>query len=251
MAGHSKWANIKHKKAREDAKRGTIWSKCSKAIMVAAKNGGSDPSMNLALRYAIDEAKAANMPKDNIERAVKKGAGEGADGANFEDVRYEGYGANGVAVIVDCLTDNRNRTAPEMRTIFTKHGGNLGANGCVSYMFQPKGIVSIEGDKASEDQLMELALEAGAEDVQLEDGLWTVTCEPSDYLPVKDALEGAGIEIASSELTMIPDTPTQVSGGDVAKVLRLVEALEDNDDVQKVYHSMDASDEDLEAAMSG
>jgi len=250
MAGHSKWANIKHKKAREDAKRGTAWSKCSKAIMVAAKHGGPDPTMNLALRYAIDEAKAANMPKDNIERAVKKGAGEGQDGANFEDVRYEGYGANGVAVIVDCLTDNRNRTAPEMRVIFTKYGGNLGANGCVGYMFQPKGIISIEETKTSEEQIMDLAIEAGAEDVENEDGAWVITCEPNSYLPVKDAIESAGIEILARELTMIPDTPMNVAGKDVAKVLRLIDALEENDDVQKVYTSMDASAEDLEAAMA-
>lgn len=249
MAGHSKWANIKHRKARVDAKKGTMWSKCSKAIIVAAKHGGGDPTMNLALRYAIDEAKAANMPKDNIERAIKKGAGDDQDANNYEDIRYEGYGVSGVAVIVDCLTDNRKRTAPEMREIFSKHGGNLGATGCVSYMFQAKGIVSIEEDKASEDKLMELALEAGAEDVAHEEGYWTVTCEPTDYLTVKDAIESAGIEIASSELTMLPDTPTAVSGNDVAKVLRLVDALEDNDDVQKVYTSMDASDEDLEAAM--
>ena len=218
--------------------------------MVAAKNGGSDPSMNLSLRYAIDEAKAANMPKDNIERAVKKGAGEGQDGASFEDVRYEGYGSNGVAVIVDCLTDNRNRTAPEMRVTFTKYGGNLGANGCVSYMFQPKGVITIEEDKASEEQIMDVAIEAGADDVVNEGGVWVVSCEPSDYLPVKDAIEAAGIEIAARELTMIPDQPTNVTGKDVGKVLRLIDALEENDDVQKVYTSLEASDEDLEAAMN-
>ena len=251
MAGHSKWANIKHKKAREDAKRGTMWSKCSKAIMVAAKNGGPDPAMNLSLRYAIDDAKAANMPKDNIERAIKKGSGEGSDGANFEDVRYEGYGANGVAVIVDCLTDNRNRTAPDVRAIFAKYGGNLGENGCVSYMFQTKGVITIEESRVSEEDLMDLAIEAGAEDVRNEGGVWTITCEPGDYLPVKETLEGAGIEPDSSELTMIPDAPTPVAGGDVGKVLRLVDALEYHDDVQKVYTSMEASEEDLEAAMSG
>jgi len=251
MAGHSKWANIKHHKARVDAKRGTAWSKCSKAIMVAAKHGGSDPASNLALRYAIDEAKAANMPKDTIERAVKKGSGEGSDAATFENIRYEGYGVNGVAVIVDCLTDNRNRTAPEMRMLFTKHGGNLGATGCVGYMFEHKGIINIEEANATEEQLMDLAIEAGAEDVALEDAVWTVTTGPTEYLTVKEAIETASIEMLSSELTMIPETPTEVTGADVAKIIRLIDALEENDDVQKVYTNMDASAEDLEKAMGG
>ncbi|MEM1423788.1 MAG: YebC/PmpR family DNA-binding transcriptional regulator [Planctomycetota bacterium] len=248
MAGHSKWANIKHKKAREDAKRGKIWSKCSKAIMVAAKNGGPDPDANLTLRYAIDEAKSANMPKDNIKRAVEKGAGLSTGGADFEDVRYEGYGAAGVAVIVDCLTDNRNRTAGDVRMIFSKSGGNLGTANSVAFMFEMRGVVSIEDDKTTEDALMELALEAGAEDVQHEDGGYTVTCAPEDYLSVKGAIEGAGIEIADSELTMVPSNDAAVTGNDVVKVMRLVDALEDHDDVQKVYTNMDASEEDLAAA---
>ncbi len=248
MAGHSKWANIKHKKAREDAKKGKVWSKCSKAIIVAAKHGGGDPETNLSLRYAIDEAKAANMPKDNIDRAVKKGSGADGDAADYEDVRYEGYGAAGVAVIVDCLTDNRARTAPEMRQLFTKYGGNLGASGCVAYNFESKGVIIIEADKTSEEQIMDLAIEAGAEDVALEDDAWTVTTAPTDFITVKEAIDAAGIEMASSELTMLPNTTTPVEGADVAKVMKLIDAIEDNDDVQKVYTNMEASAEDMEAA---
>lgn len=248
MAGHSKWANIKHKKGREDAKRGKIWSKCSKAIMVAAKNGGPDPDSNLTLRYAIDEAKSANMPKDNIKRAIEKGAGLTTGGADFEDVRYEGYGAAGVAMIVDCLTDNRNRTAGDVRMIFSKAGGNLGTANSVAFMFEMRGVISIEEGNTTEDALMELALESGAEDVQHEEGGFTVTTSPEDYLTVKQAIEETGIEIADSELTMVPSNEAEVEGKDVAKVIRLIDALEDHDDVQKVYTNMSASEEDLAAA---
>jgi YebC/PmpR family DNA-binding regulatory protein len=248
MAGHSKWANIKHKKAREDAKRGKVWSKCSKAIMVAAKHGGPDPASNLTLRYAVDEAKAANMPKDNIERAIKKGAGLDAGGADFEDVRYEGYGVGGVAVIVDCLTDNRQRTAPDVRSIFTKAGGNLGTSGSVAYIFEQKGLITLDETAATEEQLMEIALDAGAEDVALDDGVWTITTGPTEYLDVKEALDAAGLEPSSSELTMIPSTTVNLAGDDVDKIIRLIDALEDHDDVQKVYTNMDASVEDLERA---
>jgi len=249
MAGHSKWANIKHKKAREDAKRGKIWSKCSKAIMVAAKNGGPDPATNLALRYAIDEAKSANMPKDNIERAVNKGAGIGNDGASFEEVRYEGYGPAGVAFIVDCLTDNRQRTAPDVRSLFAKAGGNLGTANSVAFMFESKGQIFLEQSAASEEQLMELALEAGAEDINRDDDAWTVTTAPEDYLAVKEAIQNAGIEISSSELTMRPTNDAPVAGDEVTKVVRLIDNLEDHDDVQKVFTNMDASAEDLAAAV--
>lgn len=249
MAGHSKWANIKHKKAREDAKRGKIWSKVAKAIIVAAKNGGPDPATNLTLRYAIEEAKSANMPKDNIERAIAKGAGLDNDASNFEEVRYEGYGPAGVAVIVDCLTDNRQRTAPDVRSIFTKAGGNLGTSNSVAFMFESKGVIILGEDATSEERLMELALEAGAEDVSHEEGGWSVTTAPEDFLTVKEAIDGAGLATVSAELTMIPTNDAVVSGDDVAKVLRLVDSLEDNDDVQKVYTNMDASAEDLAAAM--
>ena len=244
MAGHSKWANIKHRKARQDAVRGKMWSKCARAIIAAARSGGGDPAMNLTLRYAIVEAKAANMPKDTIERAVKKGAGEGADGVRYEHIRYEGYGAGGVAVIADALTDNRNRTAPEMRTIFGKFGGNLGATNCVAYLFEHKGVIFIDADHApAEDAMIELAIEAGAEDATLDDGAWTITTAPADFLTVKDAIDAAEIPCASAQLTMIPSNTVAVSGADMGKVLRLIESLEDHDDIQKVYTNADIPDD--------
>lgn len=244
MAGHSHWANIKHKKAKTDSRRGKIWGKCAKAIMVAAKHGGPDPESNLALRYAIDEARFENMPRDTIERAIKKGAGQ-LGGAEFENVRYEGYGPGGVAILVDALTDNRTRTAPEMRLIFSDHGGNLGATGSVAYLFEHKGVIVIDEGKATEERLMEVAIEAGAEDVAHDDGLWTVTCAPADFIGVKAAIEKAKIEISSAELSMIPTTLARASGEALANAVRLIEALEDNDDVQKVYSNLDASAEDL------
>ena len=243
MAGHSKWANIKHRKARQDAVKGKMWSKCSRAIIVAARSGGGDPEMNLTLRYAIDEAKAANMPKDTIAKAIKKGSGDLAAGESYEEIRYEGYGPSGVAVIVDCLTDNVNRTAPEMRKIFEKAGGNLGKPGAVAYGFSQRGLIAIEGEGASEDQLMEIALEAGAEDVEDADGTWEVTCAPADFLPVKTAIEAASIKPLSAEITMIPSTTVACDAGTAAKVMRLIEALEDHDDVQKVYTNADIPDE--------
>jgi YebC/PmpR family DNA-binding regulatory protein len=205
--------------------------------------------MNIALRYAVEEAKAANMPKDTIARAIARGSGTGDDAVEYEEIRYEGYGPGGVAIIADVLTDNRTRTAPEMRLIFGKHGGNLGASGCVAYNFEAKGVITIEEQAISEERMMELALEAGAEDVSLEDGAWTVTTEPTQYLSVKEAIERAGIEMASSELTMIPNTTTMIAGDDVASVIKLIDALEDHDDVQKVYTNLDASPEELAAAM--
>ena len=250
MAGHSKWANIKHKKARVDAKRGKAWSKCSRAIIVAAKEGGGDPAANLTLRYAIEEAKAANMPKDTIQRAIDKGAGTGDDAVTYEHVRYEGYGPGGVAIIADALTDNRNRTAPEMREVFSKHAGNLAQSGAVSYMFESKGVITIEEPNATEELLMETAVEAGAEDVVLEEGTWTVTTAPEDFLAVKEAVESANISIDSAEVTMLPTTTTTATGADVRKVLAILDKLEDHDDVQKVYTNLDASAEDLAAATS-
>jgi len=246
MAGHSKWANIKHKKARVDAKRGKAWSKCSKAIMVAVKLGGPSPEANLALRYAIEEAKAVNMPKDTIENAIKKASGD-QDGANYESVVYEGYGPAGVAMMLDILTDNRNRTAPEIRKIFEKANGNMGATGCVSYLFQNKGQLFIEKAQADEEQLMEVALEHGGEDIEDQDEVWQVLCEPGDYLPLKEALQAAGIDVASSELTMIPDNTVAVAGEDAQKVMRLIDNLDDHDDVQKVYTNAELPDEELAA----
>ncbi len=243
MAGHSKWANIKHRKARQDAVRGKLWSKCSRAIIVAAKAGGSDPEMNLSLRYAIDEARAANMPKATIEKAIKKGSGETGEAANYEEVRYEGYGPGGVAIIVDCLTDNLNRTAPEMRTIFEKCGGNLGKPGAVAFGFSSKGLIVIEASKVSEDTLMEIAIEAGADDVAESGGAWEVTCAPADFIGVKEAIVAAGIEPDSAELTMIPANTIECNATIGAKVLRLLDAIEEHDDVQKVYSNADIPEE--------
>lgn len=243
MAGHSKWANIKHRKARQDAVKGKTWSKCSRAIIVAAKNGGGDPDTNLTLRYAIDEAKAANMPKDTIEKAIKKGSGELGEGENYDEVRYEGYGAGGVAVIVDCLTDKVTRTAPEMRKIFEKHGGNLGKPGAVAFGFASKGVILIEASKISEEQLMELALEAGAEDVSESGGAWEVTSEVGDFMAVRQAIEAAGIEPDSAEVTMIPLNTVACDATLAAKVMRLIDELEEHDDVQKVYSNADIPDE--------
>ncbi len=250
MAGHSHWANIKHKKSKTDAKRGKVWGKCAKAIMVAAKHGGSDPATNLALRYAIEEAKFANMPRDTIERAAKKGAGE-LGAVDFVSVRYEGYAVGGVAIIADALTDNRTRTVGDVRLAFTKYGGNVGATGCVAYMFDARGRITIEESHASENTLMEVAIEAGADDVSLEDELWIVTSAPEDFIAVKDAIEKARIRIDSAELTMIPNLLTQAHGPDIARVIKLIDALEDNEDVQKVYTNLDASVEELSDAMRG
>jgi len=243
MAGHSKWANIKHRKARQDAVRGRMWSKCSRAIIVAAKNGGGDPEMNLSLRYAIDEAKTCNMPKDTIAKAIKKGSGDLDGGANYEEARYEGYGPNGVAIIVDCLTDNVQRTAPVVRHIFEKAGGNMGKPGAVAFGFNQRGLIVIEQSKVEEDQLMEVALEAGAEDVAEADGAWEVTCAPADFLQVKQAIEGAGIESDSAEITMIPTTTVDCDLKTAQKILRLVDTLEESDDVQKVYTNADIPEE--------
>lgn len=249
MAGHSKWANIKHRKAAVDKKRGKIWSKISRAIMAAARTGGGDPTSNLSLRYAIDEARAANMPKDTIQRAVDKGSGAGG-GENFEEITYEGYGPGGVAIFVEALTDNRTRTAGDVRLIFSKKGGNIGNPGSVAFMFQSKGRIFVEASKASEDAIMSVALEAGAEDVQEpegEDGVWTILTEPTAFLAVKEAIASAGIEIAEAELTKIPDNTAPVSGDSARQLLALVELLEDNDDVQKVHHNAEISEDDLAA----
>ncbi|WP_428387914.1 YebC/PmpR family DNA-binding transcriptional regulator [Mucisphaera sp.] len=244
MAGHSKWANIKHRKGRQDARRSKIWSKCSRAIIVAARNGGGDPAMNLALRYAIDDAKSENMPKDTIANAIKKGAGN-ADGESYEAVVYEGYGPNGVAVMLDCLTDNKNRTVPELRKIFEKCGGNLGASGCVAYNFQSKGQVYISKEAISEEALMELVLEAGAEDVTDEGESFRVLTQPADLIPVREAIEAAGLEVESAQLAMIPETTVTCTGKDAKKVLDLMETLEDHDDVQKVHANFDIPDEEM------
>ena len=243
MAGHSKWANIKHRKARQDAVKGKAWSKCSRAIMVAVKNGGPDPETNLTLRYAIEDAKAVNMAKDTIEKAIKKASGEGNDGVTYEEVRYEGYGPAGVAIIVDVLTDNVNRTAPEMRKLFEKGNGNLAKPGAVAFGFTSSGIILIESEHATEDDLMEVALDAGANDITSSEGGFEVTCEPTDFLTVKQAIENAGIAMVSSEVTMVPSTTVDCDVDTGEKVLKLLESLEDHDDVQKVYSNADIPEE--------
>lgn len=240
MAGHSAWKNIKHRKAAVDAKRGKIWSKCSRAIMVAARQGGGDIKFNAALRLAVDEAKAANMPRDTIEKAIKKGAGE-LDAEQFESVRYEGYASGGVAVIVECLVANVNKTAPEIRTIFDKHAGNLGVPGSVSFSFAQKGVLLVNADATTEDRLIEVALEAGAEDVQGGEEGWQVTTAPADLGKVRDALEQAGIPFENVQITFIPNNMVEVSADDAAKVARLVAALEEHDDVQNVHINADVS----------
>lgn len=239
MSGHSHWATIKHKKGAADAKRGRIWSKIARMIIVAAKNGGGDPDSNLTLRYAIDKAKGANMPKDTIEKAIKKGAG-GGEGASFESIQYEGYGPSGVAIIVEILTDNRNRTGPEIRRIFEKAGSALGTPGCVSWMFSKKGTINIATSSIGEDDLMELALGAGADDMQNAGEMYEITCDPTAYESLKKAIEAKNIPIQSAEIAMIPQTTIAISDADVArKIIRLMEAIEDHDDVQNAYSNFD------------
>ncbi len=233
MAGHSHWAGIKHKKALIDAKRGKVWSKMAKAIIVAAKIGGGDPAQNLRLRYAIDDAKAVSVPKDNITRAIKKGTGELA-GGNLEEVVYEGYGPNGVAVLCEVLTDNRNRTAPEIRKVFEIAGGKLGSTGCVAWMFDSKGLFLIAADKTDEDTLMELALEAGADDVSTVGNKFEIICEPDAFAAISKALEDAEITPQVKEITRIPQNTVDLDAASAGKVLKLMERLDDHDDVQNV-----------------
>lgn len=247
MSGHSHWATIKHKKAAVDAKRGKMWSKLSKAIIVAAKHGGGDPDMNLRLRAAIDAAKAVSLPKDNILRAIKRGTGEG-EATNFEEVVYEGYAAGGVAVMCEVLTDNRNRTAPEIRKIFDLSNGKLGATGCVAWMFDKKGLFAIPAGKADEDKLMEVALEAGADDVKRVEDKFEITCDPSVYRQVSDALAAAGVEPEVQELAVMPKNTVDVSDPDTARmVLKLMERLDDHDDVQNVSANFNIPDEIMAA----
>jgi YebC/PmpR family DNA-binding regulatory protein len=235
MSGHSHWAGIKHKKALVDAKRGKLWSKLAKAIIVAAKHGGGDPDANLRLRYAIDDAKAVSMPKENIQRAIKRGTGE-LDGAALEEVMYEGYGSGGVAVLCEILTDNRNRTAPEIRRIFELSDGKLGGVGCVAWMFESKGLFLIPASAVEEDKLMELALEAGAEDVHAtDDGKFEVICDPTLFHAVEEALSHAEIEPEASQLTRIAKNMVDIQSPETAqKILKLMERLDDHDDVQNV-----------------
>ncbi|RKY25101.1 MAG: YebC/PmpR family DNA-binding transcriptional regulator [Planctomycetota bacterium] len=243
MSGHSHWAGIKYKKAANDAKRGKIWSKLARVIIVAAKSGGGDPSQNLALRYAIDKAKAANMPKDTIEKAIKKGTGE-VEGASFEEVLYEGYGPSGVAIMVEALTDNRNRTAPEIKRLFEKHGGSLGTSGCVNWMFSKKGLITVAADQVDEEQLLEIALAAGADDMKTTGGVYEITCEPAAYEKLKETLKEKDIATQVAEISMVPQNTIPVGDEATAKkIISLMEAFEDNDDVQNVYANFDIPDE--------
>ena len=246
MAGHSKWANIKHKKAANDKKRGKIWSKLIREVTVAAKEGGGDLDSNPRLRLAVDKAKGANMPNDTIDRAVKRGAG-GAEGEDYEELRYEGYGPGGTAVIVDCMTDNRNRTAAEVRHAFTKAGGNLGTDGSVSYLFTKQGVISF-APGVDEDAVMEAALEAGAEDVvNNDDGSVDVITTPEDFTAVKDALAQTGLDVSQGEVSFNASTTAELDQETAEKLLRMVDALEDLDDVQEVYTNADIAPEILEA----
>ncbi len=244
MSGHSHWAGIKHKKALIDNKRGRIWSKLSKAIIIAAKMGGGDPETNIRLRTAIVDAKAVSMPKDNITRAVKKGTGELA-GGNVEEILYEGYGPNGVAIMCDILTDNRNRTAPEVRKLFEVYGGKLGATNCVAWMFERKGLFVFGADQVDEDRLMEVALESGADDVRQVGNKFEVTCEPESYSQLSEALEVAKLAAEAKEITRIPTNTVDLAAGDARKVFKLMEALDDHDDVQNVSANFNISDDVL------
>lgn len=245
MAGHSAWKNIKHRKAAVDARRGKMWSKSAKLIIVAAKNGGGDPTTNLSLRYAIEDARAVNMPRDTIEKAIKKGTGE-LVGENYESAMYEGYGPGGIAFLCEILTDNRNRTAPDLKRIFDKNGGAMGSAGCVSYMFHSKGQIVVAKSAIDEDALMTLVLDAGAEDVASEGDHWLVTTEPSAFIPVRTALEKAKLTLDSAAINMVPNMTVPVSGEAAKSVLQLIDALEDNDDVQKVHVNADFDAAELE-----
>ena len=238
MSGHSKWATIKHKKGVADAKRGQKFTKLIKEITIAAKMGGGDPDSNAALRTAIVKAKAENMPKDNIERAIKKGAGE-MGGSNFYELTYEGYAPGGVAIIIDTLTDNKNRTAADVRSTLTKLGGSLGASGCVSYMFQTKGVITYDAEKYTEDQIFEVALENGAEDVTNEDGVIEVTTAPADFVTVLEALQAAGLEQESADINKIADQTVSLEKDKAQKVMKIVDKLEELDDVQQVSTNLD------------
>ena len=243
MSGHSHWAGIKYKKAAVDAKRGKIWSKLARMIIVAAKAGGGDPAANLSLRYAIDKAKAANMPKDTIEKAIKKGTGE-IEGASFEEVLYEGYGPSGVAIMVEALTDNRNRTTPEIKRLFEKHNGSLGTSGCVNWMFSKKGLITVGADQADEDELLEIALAAGADDMQNTGRVYEITCAPSAYEQLKRTLQEKEIPTEVAEISMVPQNTIAVNDAAAAsKIISLMETLEDHDDVQNTYSNFDIPDE--------
>ena len=243
MSGHSKWSTIKRKKGAADAKRGALFGKLSKAITIAAREGGGDAEMNPALALAVQKAKDGNMPNDNIQRAIDKGTGAGADAAAIERITYEGYAPGGVAVLVEVLTDNRNRAASDVRYVFSKNGGKLGTSGSVSYLFERKGVILVPIDAVDEDELMELALEAGAEDVEVSESDYRVVTAPEDFAAVRGALEEAGVALENAEITMQPQNSIDLDASTAKQTLRLIDALEENDDVQEVYANFDISDE--------
>jgi YebC/PmpR family DNA-binding regulatory protein len=245
MAGHSHWAGIKHKKAAVDAKRGKAWSKIARMLIVAARQGGGDPASNLSLRYAVDKAKAANMPKDTIEKAIKKGTGD-IEGVSYEDVLYEGYGPSGVAIMVEALTDNRNRTGPEIKRIFEKHGGSLGNSGCVSWMFSKKGLITVGIEGTDEDELMEIALNAGADDMEAAGEVYEITCDPGAFEKLKQPLAEKEIHTEVAEISMVPQNTIDIEDSQTARrIISLMEAFDDHDDVQNAYANFDIPEETM------
>ena len=250
MSGHSKWSSIKHKKGAADAKRGALFTKLSRAIIAAAKEGGPDPAANLALQNAVEKARSYSMPKETIERAIARGSGADAEGSSFETVIYEGYGPEGVGVLVEALTDNRNRTASEVRHLFSKFGGNLGATGAVAWQFERRGVLLVPMDSVDEDELVLAAAEGGADDVELDGSTYQVTCAPEELRSVREAIEASGYAVESSELSMVPKTTVAIRDESAARtVIRLVEGLEEADDVQDVYANFDISEAILEAVV--
>lgn len=248
MSGHSKWHNIRLKKGKMDAERGKVFTKVSREIILAARSGGGNPDANLRLRMAIQKARENSMPQDRIKSAIQRGTGE-IEGAVFEEVTYEGYGPSGVAVLVECATDNRNRTVAEVRSLFSKNGGNLGESGCVNWLFTSRGMISVPKNRRTEDEVMEVALDAGADDVRTEEETYDIYTEPEDLTTVRDALEQAGLEIASAEVTMIPSTTVKLEGKTAQQMLRLIDLLDNLDDVQNVHANFDV-DESVLAALS-
>ena len=245
MSGHSKWANIKNKKAKGDAARANVFTKIGRELAIAVKQGGPNPDSNSRLRDVIAKAKAANMPNDNISRSIKKASGE-LNAVNYEEITYEGYAAGGVAVIVETLTDNKNRTASDVRCAFDKFGGNLGSTGCVSYMFSKKGVIVVDGEGISEDDLFMLAVDAGADDVQNDEGVYEIYTLPQNYTAVRENLEKAGLKILSSDIEMVPENYVTPDDAAIPKILNLIDRLEENDDVQNVFHNAVLPEEDEE-----
>jgi len=250
MSGHSHWATIKHKKGAIDAKRGKLWSKLSRAIIIAARHGGGDPTMNLKLRYAIDKARAVSMPKDNIERAVKRGTGE-VEGLTFEEITYEGYGPGGVALLVDVVTDNRNRTASEIRKVFERHGGKMGSAGSVGYLFERKGTFSVPAAGRDEDSLMAIVLDAGADDLKQAGDSFEIICDPTAFNHVREALEKGGIKPTEAAISQVPKSARDVDAETGVRVLKLLDAIDDHDDVQNVYSDMNLTEAIINAASEG